>query len=413
MSRTSFGSVNVPADGDSYDPTIDRRQGAGSLTRRQRTISSSKDNNAYTNVFFTDVRPSFTTATAVSLTSGGFLASRPSDGDSFGASISSDGRYIAFLSLANNFVDEPIRTPTTVDVFRRDIQAGETKLVSRATGVDGLPAFADSSSPAISEGGRYIAFESSAGNLSAEDTADADIFVRSMEADTTTLVSRATGVAGAVADGSSYVPALSSSGRFLAFSSDAANLSDADDDQAPVRDVFVRRVPVTPPAPDTGPDLGSNDHGAHGEGHDPGSAAHGGHVAGAGGAHAGHATATGAPDQSLVGPPVQDVDTLFVLAQPHADATLVVTATVKLAGGARATAVYRSKRYSKKVVAHKIMRVRLRFTRSSLRAVKRALKRGKRVRGEGRLESAGPRGRALGHQAPHDPADRPPLSAAR
>jgi hypothetical protein len=282
--------------------------------------------------------------------------------------------------LADNFVDEPIRTPTTVDVFRRDVQAGETKLVSRATGVDGLPAFADSSSPAISEGGRYIAFESSAGNLSTEDTADADIFVRSMEADTTTLMSRASGAAGAVADGSSYAPALSASARFLAFSSDAANLSDADDDQTPVRDVFVRRVPVTPPAPDTGPDLGSNDHGAHGEGHDPGSAAHGGHAAGAGGDHAGHATATGAPDQSLIGPPVQDVDALFVLAQPHADATLVVTATVKLAGKARATALYRSKRYSKKVAAHKISRVRLRFTRTGLKAVKRALKRGKRVR---------------------------------
>ncbi len=344
-------------------------------------------------MFFTDVRPSFTTATAVSLTSGGFLASRPSDGDSFGATISSDGRYVAFLSLANNFVDEPIRTPTTVDVFRRDVQAGETKLVSRATGADGLPAFADSSSPAISEGGRYIAFESSAGNLSAEDTADADIFVRSMEADTTTLVSRASGVAGAVADGSSYAPALSSSGRFLAFSSDAANLSDADDDQAPVRDVFVRRVPVTPPAPDTGPDLGTNDHGAHGEGHDPGSAAHGGHAAGAGGAHAGHATATGAPDQSLVGPPVQDVDSLFVLvaAPRRRDAR---GDRHRQAGRwrARHRAYYRSKRYSKKVAAHKIIRVRLRFTRTGAEGGQASAQAGQARQGEGVSKVRAPAG---------------------
>jgi hypothetical protein len=164
----------------------------------------------------------------------------------------------------------------------------------------------------------------------------------------------------------------------VAFSSDAANLTPDDNDDAPVRDVFVRQVPVTPPAPDTGPDLGSNDHGSH----DPSDPAHAGHTTAehTAAGHAGHTTATGAPSQSLIGPPVQDVDRLFVLAQVHGDANLVVTAKVSLPGG-RAAKIFRCRKYSSKgIPAHKINRIRLRLSRSGLKAVKRALKRGKRVR---------------------------------
>ncbi len=381
VSRLSFGSVNLPADGDSFDPTIDYEGRRVAYTSTANNLSS-KDNNAYTNVFVTDVRTSFTTA--ASLTSGGFLASLPADGDSFDASLSPDGRYVAFLSLANNFVDEPIRTPTTVDVFRRDIQAGETKLVSRATGPDGLPAFADSSSPSITEGGRYVAFESSAGNLSSEDTAEADIFVRGMDDSTTTLVSRESGASGVPADGSSFAPVISQNGRFIAFSSDADNLSASDDDA--YRDVFFRRVPVLPPPGETLPDLGSNTH-CHGEpaclagagGHDH--AMDAAHAHAAGGAHDGHAAAGGAPQQSLIGPPVQDVDKLFVLVQPHADAKLVVTASTKLPKMAGTARTVRVKPFTRKAAAaHKIFRVRLRLTKAALKSVKRAIRQGKRVK---------------------------------
>jgi hypothetical protein len=164
----------------------------------------------------------------------------------------------------------------------------------------------------------------------------------------------------------------------VAFSSDAANLTADDNDDVPVRDVFARQVPVTPPAPDTGPDLGSNDHGSH----DPSDPGHGGHTTAehTAAGHAGHTTATGAPSQSLIGPPVQDVDRLFVLAQVHGDANLVVTAKVSLPGG-RAAKIYRCRKYSRKgIPAHKINRIRLRLSRSGLKAVKRALKHGKRVR---------------------------------
>jgi Tol biopolymer transport system component len=377
VSRISFASVNIPADGDSYGPTIDEEGRRIAYTSTADNLFG-RDNNAVSNVFVTDIRTNFTTA--ASLTSGGFLASGPSDGDSYGAKISGNGRYVAFHSLADNFVDESIQTPAIVDVFRRDIQAGETLLVSRATGADGAPAFADSSDPAITYDGRYVAYASSAGNLSTEDTADADVFVRGMEENATELMSRAGGATGAAADGPSYAPAFSRDGRFLVFSSDAANLTDGDDDQTPVRDLFMRHLSVAPPPVDPGPDLGSNDHG-HGGGHDGGAAHGAGHGAGAhDDGHGAHATATGAPDQSLVGPPVQDVDNLFVLVQPHSDAKVVVTASAKLPVRAARTRTFSAKPFTRKIVAHKIVRVRLRLTKAGKRAAKRALKRGKRVR---------------------------------
>ena len=261
--------------------------------------------------------------------------------------ISADGRYVAFVSYAANFVDEPIRTPEIADVFRREVQASKTELVSRATGVDGAPAFANSSHPSISGDGRFIAFESAAGNLSDEDNAGADIFIRNMETSTTTLTSRKSGAAGDVADGSSYAPVLAREGRIVAFSSDAANLSDADDDAAPVRDVFVRQLVVTPPPPDTGPDLGSNDHSAH-EGHDPSSPDHAGHTTAE---HAGHVTATGGPAMTFFGPPRQDIDKLYMLLQPHAAANVAVTASLTVPRAGHAARLLRFKAFTRSVPA--------------------------------------------------------------
>src|SRR5204862_279390 len=83
--------------------------------------------------------------------------------------------------------------------------------------------------PAISGDGRFVAFVSQSSNLDPADPAPlADVFVRDMLLNTTTVVSRATGAAGAPADG--VGPAISWDGRYVTFSS-FANLDpdDADD----------------------------------------------------------------------------------------------------------------------------------------------------------------------------------------
>jgi Tol biopolymer transport system component len=362
--------ANFAADGDSYAPTIDRDGRRVAYTSTANNLYN-KDNDAVTNVFVTDLQTRFTTA--VSMATGGFLQQNPSDGESFGGAISADGRYVAFISYAENFVDAPLRTPQVADVFRRDIQASKTELVSRATGADGAPAVANSSHPSISGDGRSIAFESAAANLSTEDTAGPGIFIRNMEASATTLVSRATGAVGAAANGSSYAPVLARDGTFVAFSSDAANLSDVDNDA--VRDVFARQVPVTPPPPDTGPDLGTNDHSSH----DPSSPDHAVHSAAdhAAEGHAGHVSAAGGPQMTFFGPPIQRLKALFMLAQVHDAAKLLVNASVKLGG--KASSVYRFKPFLRSVPAHKVNRIRLTLAKSKLRALVRALKRGKRL----------------------------------
>jgi len=148
-------------------------------------------------------------------------------------SISSDGRYVAFVSEADDLTagEGPFW-----DVYVRDRVTGETELVSRPTA--GTAANGDSFLPSISDDGRWVAFVSRASNLAAGDTDFHinDVFVRDLDAGTTSLVSAATGFA--EPDGSSTQPALSGDGRFVAFTSTSTNLVAGDANGR--ADVFVR-----------------------------------------------------------------------------------------------------------------------------------------------------------------------------
>ena len=151
------------------------------------------------------------------------------------ATISADGRLVAFESGSTNL---GAGDSTSSDVYVRDLQANTTTLVDRADGADGAPANAFSSDAAISANGRFVAFTSLASNLSPDDGAENDVFVRDLQTNTTTLVSRASGAGGAAGDASSQAAAISADGRFVVFSSFASNLDPAD--QAGEEDIFVR-----------------------------------------------------------------------------------------------------------------------------------------------------------------------------
>jgi len=89
---------------------------------------------------------------------------------------------------------------------------------------------------ALSSGGRYVAFTSFATNLVTGDTNGvADIFVHDGLSGTTTRVSVSS--AGAQADGDSGRPSISSNGRYVAFDSAATNLVTGD--ASAIRDIFV------------------------------------------------------------------------------------------------------------------------------------------------------------------------------
>ena len=157
-------------------------------------------------------------------------------------SVSSDGRLVAFTSPARNLSDDDNDgSPETRgwDVFVRDAMSGETTLVSRATGADGPGGNGDSWGPSLSADGRFVAFISEAENLSGDDRdGTMNVFVRDLESQTTTLVSRASGARGARGDADSTRPSISADGRVVAFESDATNLHR--DDRNDWSDVFVR-----------------------------------------------------------------------------------------------------------------------------------------------------------------------------
>lgn len=152
-------------------------------------------------------------------------------------SISADGRFVTFYSLATNLTSDD--SDPVEDVFVRKVSTRKTMLVSRASGAQGSKGNRGSFDPALSANGRFVAFESEAENLSPDDPdAVLDVFVRDLVTGETTLISRADGTSGAKANGSSYLNAISADGRFVAFESEATNLHGADDDA--LRDVFVR-----------------------------------------------------------------------------------------------------------------------------------------------------------------------------
>jgi Tol biopolymer transport system component len=162
---------------------------------------------------------------AYKLVSPAFAAGQ-SGGDqhSYRPAISADGRYIAFTSQAKNLVSFPTSGSCCLpgqgfiqNVFIRDVQVGQTKLVSvNRTGHES--GNGTSYSPSISADGRFVTFSSTSSDLVDNDTNGngLDVFIRDTVTDTTTLVSTGSMETGSL-DGDSSGAVISSDGRFVAF----------------------------------------------------------------------------------------------------------------------------------------------------------------------------------------------------
>jgi Tol biopolymer transport system component len=135
-------------------------------------------------------------------------------------SVSTNGRFTAFSTWANNLL--PNATNDWINVFEHDLITGANILVS--VGTNGLEGNNLSTEPSVSADGRYVAFTSFATNLVAGDAnLYSDVFVRDLEAGVTTLVS--VGTNGGTGNNSSYLPQISSDGRYVLFCSAAVNLA--------------------------------------------------------------------------------------------------------------------------------------------------------------------------------------------
>lgn len=157
------------------------------------------------------------------------LLSRPSgpdthgaNGNSFAPAISQDAKWIAFASHARDLGAGPHRS----EVFAREVNSHRTILVSRANGRRGRKADGSSSAPALSGGGRKIAFTSTASNLGGRGGVQG-IYLRNLIRGTTTLVSRADGLRGAPANADSFAPSIDQKANHVVFSSAASNLPGA------------------------------------------------------------------------------------------------------------------------------------------------------------------------------------------
>ncbi len=192
------------------------------------------DTNAHTDVYVRDTVAASTTLASVS--SGGTLG----DGSSFLAVISADGGRVAFMSDATTLVADDTNHMT--DVFVRDLTAGGTSLVSVADSGDQgdlrseLPAIsADGAVVAFRSASTTLVPDDTNRVPSGGSDSGMDVFVRDLATGHTERVSVSSG--GGEAHGFSAGPSLSSDGRYVAFDSSAADLV-ADDANGEVQDVF-------------------------------------------------------------------------------------------------------------------------------------------------------------------------------
>jgi Tol biopolymer transport system component len=154
---------------------------------------------------------------------------------SYAPVFSADGRFLVFLSHAQNLLPDAVPT-AFLNIYSRDMQSGGMSLISAAMGSAGPNGI--SSSPSVSSNGQFIAFQSSASNLVPNDTNGfSDIFLRDTANGTTTLISVDAGGNGQ-GNGESIHPLISPDGRFVAFESSASNLVVGDTNR--IMDVFVR-----------------------------------------------------------------------------------------------------------------------------------------------------------------------------
>lgn len=140
---------------------------------------------------------------------------------SYQATISADGRFVAFTSLSSNLVADD--TNNSADVFVHDRQTGVTERVSvSSTGNQG---FGHSESPYISGNGRFVTFNSTSSSLAPGGTGSGGnyhIFVRDRLMGETARASVTS--TGELANASSFGPVISDDGRYVAFGSYATNL---------------------------------------------------------------------------------------------------------------------------------------------------------------------------------------------
>ena len=174
----------------------------------------------------------------------------PGNGPSSNPSVSENGLFVSFTSTASNLGATAPNPNGAEEIFQRSTCVennctANTTLISTPDGV--TPADGSSSESSISNTGQFIAFASTATNLSAGVGPTQQIYMRDTCLDitttctpSTTLISTTTN--GIPGNGKSEFPSISSTGEFIAFASTSSNFASTTNG---IENIFVNNTCVT------------------------------------------------------------------------------------------------------------------------------------------------------------------------
>ncbi|MEE4295953.1 MAG: hypothetical protein V2J20_04970 [Wenzhouxiangella sp.] len=158
-------------------------------------------------------------------------------GISLDPSLAGQGRFLAFETRAGNLTG---RSPDGTQIVRLDQLTGEVLPVSVSTTGELVDSFSGAFDPSIDNAGNRVVFSSRWGGLVNNDSNDTDdIFIRDISLAQTARLS--IGLDDEEANGRSTDPVISANGGTVAFESSASNL--VENDTNGQQDIFVAELP--------------------------------------------------------------------------------------------------------------------------------------------------------------------------
>ena len=210
--RVSISSLGEQGDSSSFEPSISHN-GQFIVFHSYAANLVESDSNNDIDIFVHDRNNAMTERLSVS------FAGIQGNSSSNKPAISADGRYVAFYSYASNLVADDANA--SADIFVYDRVTKRTELISRTpTGELGNNS---SFTPSLSADGRFVTFYSIANNLVDDDSNGyIDLFVNDRNTGLTQRVNLST--TDDQANNFSFQPSMSADGQFVGFQSYADNL---------------------------------------------------------------------------------------------------------------------------------------------------------------------------------------------
>ena len=229
LASRADGPDGAPANAEARLPALDA-DGSRVVFSSSATNLGDGDTDALPDIHVRDLETGRTIL--VSRGTGG----EKGDGESGVPDISADGARVAFVTYSKNLGDGD--TDVQPDVHLRDLAAETTTLVS--ANPDGTKSNGPVYRLSLDASGTRVAFDATAGNLAGGNASFSQVYVRDLAAGTLVLASRADGAEGELGTGQSFGPVISPDGGYVAFGSQAPNLSPGTPEK--VSEAYVRDI---------------------------------------------------------------------------------------------------------------------------------------------------------------------------